>query len=111
MKIDFESIPEVEMPNFKGGEKSAHIKTYNDGKNKIMRIRLTPGASIGLHTHKGNSEIIRILEGNGTVIDDGKTYPTTENDVLYCAEDHEHSMINNGDNDLIFFAIVPEHRL
>ena len=40
---------------------------FDDGDTKIMRGRLESGASIGLHTHEGNCEIIYILSGNGKV--------------------------------------------
>ena len=65
MLIDFNTMEEKELEHFKGGEKSFHAKMFTDDSNKIMRGRLEPGASIGLHTHEGNNEIVFILEGTG----------------------------------------------
>ena len=28
----------------------------------------------------------------------------------YCPQGHSHSFINEGDQDLVFYAVVPEHR-
>lgn len=49
MRIVFDDIKESLAPNFKGGEKSFASRVYSDGKNKMMKGRLEPGASIGLH--------------------------------------------------------------
>ena len=85
------------------------IQGFSDGANKIMRLRLVPGASIGLHKHETNSETVYILEGAGKVLCDGETSPLKAGDVHYCAQGHEHSIMNCGTQDLIFFAVVPEH--
>ncbi len=97
-----------EFPNFKGGEKSLFAKMHSDEKNRILHGRLVPGGTIGLHTHDTSSEIIYILEGNGKVIFDDTEEKLTAGDCHYCPKGHTHSLINNSDKDLIFFAVVPE---
>ena len=71
MRIVFDDIKESLAPNFKGGEKSFASRAYSDGKNKMMKGRLVPGASIGLHRHEGNCEMIYVLEGSGKMLYDG----------------------------------------
>ncbi|MFR1214374.1 MAG: cupin domain-containing protein [Acutalibacteraceae bacterium] len=68
MILDFSKIEETVIPQFYGGEKEikAHMKI--DKNNKILLGTLEPGASIGLHTHETNSEIIYILSGKGKVL-------------------------------------------
>ena len=44
MRIVFDDIKESLAPNFKGGEKSFASRAYSDGKNKMMKGRLEPGA-------------------------------------------------------------------
>ena len=73
-----------------------------------MVNRLIPGASVGLHTHQGSSETIYILEGGGKVIYDGEELRISAGQVHYCPEGHEHSMINDTESDLVFFAVVPQ---
>lgn len=106
MIIDFDKIQETVAPNFYGGEKEYRSHMYNDELNKIMRGRLVPGASIGLHTHTAGSEIIYILEGRGKVLYDGGYEPVSAGGCHYCPKDHSHSLINDSDGDLVFFAVV-----
>lgn len=109
MKILFDQMEEKVLKNFKGGEGEFHPKMYTDDNTKIMLGRLTPGSSIGLHTHEGNSEIIYILSGAGKVLYDGAYETLAAGDCHYCPEGHAHSLINDGLDDLRFFAVVPEH--
>ena len=108
MKIDFTKIEENAIPAFKGGEKEFNVRMYTDAKNKIMKGRLVSGASIGLHTHLGSSEIMFITKGSGHVLYDGEKIALSEGDVHYCPEGHAHSLINDGCSDLEFSAVVPQ---
>lgn len=108
MKIDFDNIVEQAIPAFKGGKKQFNVKMFDDGLNKIMKGRLVPGASIGMHTHEGTSEIICITKGTGHVIYDGETVALAAGDVHYCPMGHTHSLVNDSCADLEFFAIVPK---
>lgn len=108
MIIDFKSMEEKVNPQFKGGEKEFKVRMHQDENNKIMYGKLEPGASIGSHTHETNSEIIYILEGTGITIYDGEEEEVQPGTCHYCPKGHVHSLINNGNRDLIFFAVVPE---
>ena len=55
-----------------------------------------------------NKMFIFILEGEGKVLFDDKEYPVKPGEVLYCPEGHSHSLINNGTEDLVFYAVVPK---
>ena len=109
MKIFFDQMEEKVFQSFKGGEGEFHVKMYTDPRAKIMRGRLLPGYSIGLHTHEGNSEMIYILSGTGKVLCDGEYEPLAAGDCHYCSMGHAHSLINDSQGDLCFFAVVPEH--
>lgn len=109
MLIDFNAIETTVVPQMRGGEKEARIKSYADGLAKIMRGTLIPGATIGLHTHETNSEVIYILSGTGKVLCDGVYEPLAAGSCHYCPKGHAHSLMNDSDGDLTFFAIVPEH--
>ena len=98
--------PEV-LPNFKGGEKEFIAKIHFDGLNKIIHGTLPPGATIGKHIHEGDSEIIYILSGTGEVFYDGDIIPLEAGQCHYCPKGHTHSLINNSEADLVFFAVVP----
>ena len=108
MIIDFKNQQAEVMQNFKGGEKSLLAKMYFDGKNRILHGVLESGATIGVHTHETNSEIIYILSGKGKVLYDGEYETISEGMCHYCPLGHTHSLINDSDSALVFFAVVPE---
>jgi len=72
MIIKFDEIKETELKAFYGGDGALIANMYVDEKNKILRGKLVPGASIGLHRHVPTSEIIFILSGEGKSVCDGK---------------------------------------
>lgn len=108
MLIDFASIPVSILPNMKGGEKHLQAHMHVDELVRIMRGKLIPGASIGLHTHETNSEIIYILSGAGKIIFDGVCEPVAAGSCHYCPKGHAHTFINDGGADLEFLAVIPE---
>lgn len=108
MIIDYTKMDWKENPGFKGGEGALYNKMYDDGSNKMMMGCLKPGSSIGYHKHEGNCEIIFVVEGKGKVIYDGQEFEVSAGQCHYCPENHEHSLINNSDADLVFYAAVPK---
>jgi quercetin dioxygenase-like cupin family protein len=104
----FDDVQEVELKNFKGGEGALLARMVVDGENRLMRGRLAPGSSIGMHTHQGSCEMIYVIGGVGTVIMDGKEERLEPGDYHYCPENHTHSLCNRGTEELVFFAVVPK---
>lgn len=107
MTIDYNAMEVSVIPNFKGGEKELNAQMFFDGTNRILKGRLVPGASIGEHTHDVNSEILYVLSGEGTIIDDGVSSPIVAGQCTYCPKGHSHSLVNTSNADLTFFAVVP----
>lgn len=108
MLIDFNAIPETVIPHMRGGEKEVRAHMYVDDLGKIMRGKLIPGASIGLHVHETSSEILYILSGKGKVLYEGTEEPLAPGTCHYCPKGKGHSLINDGDEDLEFLAVIPE---
>lgn len=108
MNIDFSSIPETVIPHMRGGEKEFRVRSFSDELCKIMRGRLIPGASLGLHSHDASCEVIYILSGTGRILYDDGCETLGPGSRHYCPKGHAHSLINDGDRDLEFFAVVPE---
>ena len=109
IRFVFDDIPETHLPHFKGGDGDFFASMYTDQQNKILKGRLPEGSTIGQHIHEGSSEIIFILSGSGTVILDGEKAAIAAGDCHYCPQGHGHSLINDGTEDLIFYAVVPCH--
>lgn len=108
MVISFTEMEEKALPNFKGGEKQYDVKMFVEGNNKIMQGRLVPGASIGTHTHETDCEVIFITSGSGKVVDDGEERKVCTGMALFCPKGHSHTLINDGEADLCFYAAVIE---
>jgi mannose-6-phosphate isomerase-like protein (cupin superfamily) len=109
MKIVFDAIEEQNLENFKGGSGVFKPRMHVGNYNKIMRAVLTPGSAIGFHTHDTNSEIIYVISGCGDVEYDDTVEKINPGECHYCPIGHSHSLKNNGEEDLVFFAVIPEH--
>lgn len=110
MLIHFDQMNDTVLEHFKGGEGTFCPKMFTDDYHKIMRGRLLPHSSIGLHTHVGNSEVIFILSGTGKVLYEGEAIALKAGDCHYCPMGHGHSLINDTDEELTFYAVVSEHK-
>lgn len=107
MIIDFNKMAFSELENFKGGENIFNAKMFFDGTNRILFGKLEKNATIGLHTHSDDCEIIYIIDGQGKSICDGKEEILEKGMCHYCGNGHSHCLMNNGTTDLVFFAVVP----
>lgn len=108
MKIKFDEIKESIFPNFYYGKKETKAHMYIDELNRIMKGILPPGGSIGLHTHDKSSEIIIIISGTGKNICDDVEEILEPGDCHYCKKGSSHTLINTGNEDLVFYGIVPQ---
>jgi mannose-6-phosphate isomerase-like protein (cupin superfamily) len=109
MVIRFAEMDEKTLEGFYGGKGSFCPKMYVDGNNKILRGRLPVGSSTGAHRHEPTSEIIFILSGKGRAVCDGVEELLLPGDCHYCPQGSEHFLENIGEEDLLFYAVVPRH--
>ncbi len=94
-----------------GGEGSAHFTHIVDGDKiphgRLMaEIVLQPGSSIGEHVHEKETEYFIILRGDGTVTDNGVSKPIHPGDVMITGSGGSHSIMNTGNEDLVFHAVI-----
>ncbi len=74
------------LDNFKGGERHLEAKMFFDGTNRILtHAVLIPGASIGMHTHDDSCEVIFILEGRGSIIEEDTRKAVEAGDCVFAA--------------------------
>ena len=110
MKIDYNVLKEIVIPNFRGGEGDFFIKSYGDERCKINIMRLQPGTYNGMHTHEVDSEIFYVLSGTATIThSDGTQDTLSAGDGSYCPMGTGHSVINTGTTELVLFSVVPKH--
>lgn len=109
MKLNYKDIALSYLVNFNGGEKELAANIYNDGQVKILtRAVLIPGASIGLHCHNDSLEVILILSGTGKMICNNIEERLNPMDIHYCKKGECHTLINDSNEDLVFFAVIPK---
>ena len=108
MKICFDDIPATTLHGFKGGEGALIANMQDDGQNRILRGRLDPGSTIGLHTHDTSAEIIFITAGHGRAVCDGVAEELVAGDCHYCPRGSAHTLLCTGQEPLCFLAVVPQ---
>jgi len=106
MIIDFNKIEKEEKINFRGGEGIAIFYAYRDNINKIFKIVLNPGCSIGMHSHENDQEIMFLLDGILEIIDDDVKIIMNAGQVNYCIKSHRHSIKNISDTPAILICSV-----
>ena len=110
MILDLQHISETPIHNFKGGDGMVYTRMYSDERNRIMMVRITPGSSIGMHTNETNSEVMYVVSGTARVLMDGEEEEIVkEGQTHYCPKGHRHATYCEGDEDLVLFAVIPEH--
>ena len=104
--IKFENLDTKILQNFQGGNGDIVAKIHADELNRIVKSVYAPGVSTGYHTHDDSSEIIFILQGSCKVIHDGNEEHLSVGDCHYCKKGQSHSVVNDGDTDLVMYAVV-----
>lgn len=80
-------------------ELPAHVRLFSE-------ITLAPGSSIGEHAHEGETELFYFMSGTATVLDDGARKTARPGDVMSTGGGHSHSVINEGDEDVVMLACI-----
>ena len=106
MILDLDKMSETAIKNYHGGDKDILAKMFNDEYNRIMKAKLIPGASVGMHKHENNSEILFVISGTGTATCNGNKEKLSPGVCHYCPKGLSHAVTNDGTDDLIFYAVV-----
>lgn len=77
----------------------ANVRLYAHAK-------LEPGAILGYHIHRGESEIYYILSGKGLYSDNGTEREVVAGDVTYTPDGEGHGLVNIGSDVLEFMALI-----
>ena len=82
--------------------------TELDGKcDMFARVIIPPGASIGVHEHKGNTETYHIIQGEALYNDNGEEKKLGAGATTFCPEGEKHGIANASDKeDLVFMALI-----
>ena len=107
MKFNFDSMEDTILHEFNGGTGDIVAKMYFDGTNRIMRATLTPGCSIGEHTHSTNCETIYVIAGAIKVTIDGVEEIIKAGEAHFCQKGSTHKIEQYGDETTVMFCSVP----
>ena len=108
----FMELKETINENMRGGDGSIIITHLADkdemyDKSRLFaRITIKPGCSIGYHVHENETEFYHIVSGTALYDDNGKQVELRSGDVTVTPAGHGHSIVNNGDADLIVIALI-----
>jgi len=72
----------------------------------MRMFEIQPGGHTPLHRHPHEHEVF-VLEGTGTFVHEGRSYPITREDVVFVPGDDEHCFKNTGKSILRFLCLVP----
>ena len=72
---------------------------FNDKGRLFNHCVLRPGEGLGMHRHSGDFEIYYIIKGQGL-------YNDNAGDTTFCMDGEEHSLLNNGTENLEFIALI-----
>lgn len=104
--IKFDALETKVLSNFQGGAGDILAKVAADDAHRIIKSTYAPGVSTGYHLHDVSDEIIFILEGTCKVLHEGQEERLSVGDCHYCKKGESHAVINDGDTDLVMFAVV-----
>lgn len=108
MIIDFEKAEELIKDHLHGGEEYVSLKSCRENGLKTDLMRIPAGGSIGSHYHADSKELDYIISGEGTVIIDELTEFLYPGVLHICSKGSMHSILNTGDEDLLFLSIIIE---
>jgi quercetin dioxygenase-like cupin family protein len=73
---------------------------------KSGRVKLASGEEIGEHITSKREEILIVLKGTATVINEGKKLELKEGETHYIKEDVKHNIKNNSEKELEYIYVV-----
>lgn len=107
MRIDFDTSDWIEIPHMNKGIGSVFAKITVTENTRIVLTRIPAGSSIGIHTQISGDDVNYVIEGKGKAICDGKEEILSPGMCHVCPKGCEHSIINDGETDLVLFTTVP----
>jgi mannose-6-phosphate isomerase-like protein (cupin superfamily) len=111
MTMSLEKSTLQPMPNYLGGQGTVQYRRALDPDvflsnwAYVDHVLIPPGASIGLHYHKGVEEIFYVLNGDGQVEVNGETASIHKGDAVPIRFHEAHSFANHGSGDLELMVV------
>ena len=109
MVFDFKDIENKRVDHMRDGEGRVFTKRADvEGLGGIIVNTIPPGCSIGLHQHTTNYEVCYVINGRAfEVTPEGKAL-LVPGMAAYCPNQDSHSLVNEFDEDFVFFGVLPD---
>jgi len=85
---------------------------FTGSKTQLVLMTLQPGEDIGLETHEGHDQFIRVEAGTGYVELDGERYDVGDGSAVVIPSGAKHNLVNSSpDEPLRLYTLYspPEH--
>ena len=85
---------------------------YTGPNLQLVLMTLAPGEEIGLESHEGHDQFIRVEAGTGEVLLAGKTYPLKDGSSVVIPSGAEHNVVNTSKTEKLRLYTLygpPEH--
>ena len=87
-------------------ENKAFRRVLDTGKfGQLVLISLLKGEDLGDEMHPTVDELYYVVDGEGEIKLNGKSYPFTEHDLMMVPAGTRHDIINTGKDDMKLFAL------
>ena len=107
MVFDFRTIEARDVEHMKDGEGHVFSKRVDVDMGGIIINTIPPGCSIGLHQHTDNFEVCYAISGKAYDVSENGKELVEAGMVTYCPFEGKHSLVNEFDEDFVFFGILP----
>lgn len=69
-------------------------------------LNFLPGQHMKPHSHPGRELFLYVVEGNGTLLMDGKESEITKGDVIYCDPEEQIGFTNTSEHNVSIYATM-----
>lgn len=79
---------------------------FNNGDSTAFVLNFMPGQKLPAHKHPGAEVYLFVLNGQGTIIIDGKETEVKESDLIHTSDDEELAFTNSGNEPVSLYVVL-----
>lgn len=87
-------------------EKFTKRVIFNNGDSTAFVLNFMPGQKLPAHKHPGAEVYLFVLNGQGTIIIDGKETEVKESDLVHTSDDEELAFSNSGSEPVSLYVVL-----
>ncbi|WML51377.1 cupin domain-containing protein [Neobacillus sp. PS3-12] len=87
-------------------EKFTKRVIFNNGESTAFVLNFMPGQKLPAHKHPGAEVYLFVLNGNGTIIIDGKETEVTASDLTHTSDKEELAFTNSGSEPVSLYVVI-----